>query len=115
MTKIPRIASAVWTVINLRWSTQIMSSLRKHLDSMSSMLQGEAAKQAADLSKLEFALKRLGQLRAGTTLLFGFNIIIGVVVAIFPVFLQWWFFLALLAVLASFGSLYSLRPQGWRI
>lgn len=92
-----------------------MSSLQSHLKSMSSMLNGEVAKQAADLDKLKFALKRLGQLRAGTTLTFGLNIGAGVVMSIFPVFLQWWFGLALLAVASALVSLYALRPQGWRI
>jgi hypothetical protein len=82
---------------------------------MGSMLSGEAAKNAADLDKLKFALVRLGQLRGATTLTFGLNIIAGIVAAIFPVFMQWWYGLGMLAFLSSLFSLYSIRPNGWRI
>ena len=107
------IVASLWIVVNIRWSSAIITSLDTHLKSMSAMLTGEAAKSAADLQKLENALKRLKQLRVLTTAPFFLVVGCGIVGAVLPVLMQFWFITISLAAIVTIGTLFALRPTGW--
>lgn len=107
-------ASIVWMGINIVWSTRIISSIETHLQSMGSMLQGDFAQKAADLTKLQGSVDKLKQLRVGTTLAFSLNVIAGLVAGILPVLMQYWFGVIIFACLGGAMPLFTLRPPGWK-
>jgi hypothetical protein len=109
------IVATLWIIVNIRWSSAIIRSLETHLQSMNAMLVGEVAKSSADLDKLEHALKRLKQLRAVTTAPFFLVVGCGILGAVLPVLMQFWFVTISLAALVTLGTLFALRPSGWMI
>lgn len=82
---------------------------------MNDMLSGEAARQAADMGKIEGALVRLRHLRTGSSISFGLMGVFGILAGAMPVLMQFWFATVLVAMLGAMSTLYALRPHGWRL
>lgn len=105
----------LWIIVNIKWSNDIIRSIESHVKSMNNMLKGEVAREAADMEKLEGALKRLKQLRTGSSISFAIMGIFGIIAGVMPVLMQFWFATISVAVLGAFSTLYALRPHGWRL